>query len=301
MSTHNEVAHAWANQTGRHRKGFNMFYEGDTIYSYGHHFPIARIVDTDEGRVVLLTTRSYSVSTSRHITYTTRAVRHMKVLRVNEPARSGWEVANVQDYLQRIKDMLEASKRARIYGPTYLMRAMGLITEVQDYIRLFKVEGFETFNWAPEAIVEGIREADRIRLEREEQARKDRREAERRTYREQVWPSLKRWLRGETLAVVSRAIRTSRPLPRIERDEVVTTWGASVPLEIAKTLYWMAVKCRREHREFVPSKTIRAGDFALTRIKANGDLVVGCHDIPFWFMRYAACRNNIPDAQPLAA
>ena len=42
--THDEVAHAWANQTHEAMRGCNVFFEGDTIFSYGHHFPIARIV-----------------------------------------------------------------------------------------------------------------------------------------------------------------------------------------------------------------------------------------------------------------
>jgi hypothetical protein len=49
MATHNEVAHAWAHQTGRCHRGHHMFYEGDTIYSYGHHFPIARLAATRAG------------------------------------------------------------------------------------------------------------------------------------------------------------------------------------------------------------------------------------------------------------
>lgn len=73
MANHNQVAHAWAHQTGKHRRGFNMFYEGEVIYSYGHHFPIARLVEVEGRRTVLITTRSYSVSTAKHKTYTWRA------------------------------------------------------------------------------------------------------------------------------------------------------------------------------------------------------------------------------------
>lgn len=296
MSTHNEVAHAWANQTGRHRKGFNMFYEGTTIYSYGHHFPIARIVETEEGPVVLMTTESYSVSTAKHITYTRRAVSHMKVFEVRNPQDTPGHDA--LDYLSRIVDRLEKAKRARKYGDMHLREAMGLIEEAKEYIRVFKVEGFEDFNWEPDAIVEGVREAAARRAEEQNRARIEREAERRRKYREEAWPALKAWLRGERPPAAAHMRYTTRPLPRIIEDRVETTWGASVPLEVAKTLYWLAVKCRREHREFVPTRTIQAGDFRLSSIKPNGDLVVGCHDIPFWFMRYAACRNNIPSSQP---
>lgn len=297
MSTHNEVAHAWANQTGRHRKGFSMFYEGTIIYSWGHHFPIARIVETEEGPVVLMTTEGYSVSTAKHITYTRRAVQHMKVFDVPGVRDIDWGLHNARNYVERIVDRLEKAKRARKYGDMHLREAQDLIAQAQEYIRLFKVEGFETFNWEPDAIVQGVREAAARRSEEQNRARIEREAENRRIRREEVWPEVKNWLRGQKQTIATRYY-TTRPLPRIIEDRVETTWGAAVPLEIAKKLYWLAVKCRREHREFVPTKTIQAGDFRLSSIKPNGDLVVGCHDIPFWFMRYAACRNNIPAIQP---
>ena len=60
MATHDAVAHAWANKTKPRLKGTNMYFEGDTIYSYGDHFPVARHVCTDRNdNVVLFTTREY--------------------------------------------------------------------------------------------------------------------------------------------------------------------------------------------------------------------------------------------------
>ena len=48
------------------QSGNNFYFDGDTIYSYGSHFPIARHVETKRGRAVLFTTRDYSVTTSGH-------------------------------------------------------------------------------------------------------------------------------------------------------------------------------------------------------------------------------------------
>lgn len=44
-------------------KADNMFIDGDTIYSYGYHFPIAKRISK---KVVWLNTSKYSVTTSRH-------------------------------------------------------------------------------------------------------------------------------------------------------------------------------------------------------------------------------------------
>ena len=64
-----EIPHLWFHQSqGNARNGQgNLYFEGDTIYSYGKHFPIARHVLTRNGmRAVLFTTETYSVTTSRH-------------------------------------------------------------------------------------------------------------------------------------------------------------------------------------------------------------------------------------------
>lgn len=42
----------------------NMFIDGKNIYSYGRHFIIATRVNDD---VYMVTTRKYSVSTTRHV------------------------------------------------------------------------------------------------------------------------------------------------------------------------------------------------------------------------------------------
>ena len=60
-----EIPHLWAHRTqdeARNRQG-NLYFTGDTIYSYGSHFPIARHVTNDAGeRAVLFTTATYSVT-----------------------------------------------------------------------------------------------------------------------------------------------------------------------------------------------------------------------------------------------
>lgn len=61
-----ELSHIWANQTQTHGKGSNMFFEHDTIYSYGYHFKIAQYVTNKDGqKCIFLNSRSYSKSTNK--------------------------------------------------------------------------------------------------------------------------------------------------------------------------------------------------------------------------------------------
>lgn len=65
-----ECARRWAsdNRKPYGKAGHSMFYEGDTIYSWGKHWPLARKVTLlDTGRkVVLANAVYYSQSTARH-------------------------------------------------------------------------------------------------------------------------------------------------------------------------------------------------------------------------------------------
>ena len=50
-----EIPHLWAHRTqdeARNCQG-NLYFTGDTIYSYGSHFPIARHVTNDSGERAL--------------------------------------------------------------------------------------------------------------------------------------------------------------------------------------------------------------------------------------------------------
>lgn len=68
FKSHYDVARAWASREYEGGKSdHRVFFERDVIYSYGRHFPIARLLDTPTGGVAALyTSERYSVSTSKH-------------------------------------------------------------------------------------------------------------------------------------------------------------------------------------------------------------------------------------------
>lgn len=78
-----EIAHLWFHQaqdSARNRQG-TFYFSGDTIYSYGSHFPIARLVVADKGKrkgekAVLFTARTYhGPTTTKHIKTVWSAIR----------------------------------------------------------------------------------------------------------------------------------------------------------------------------------------------------------------------------------
>ena len=43
------VAHLWANEKQESANGSNFYFEGESIYSYGRHFEVGRIVRNKDG------------------------------------------------------------------------------------------------------------------------------------------------------------------------------------------------------------------------------------------------------------
>jgi hypothetical protein len=60
-----------------------MYFEDDTLYSYGRHFPIARHVANSSGeKAILFTTDNYGISTAKHCAITRRAINHLRTFYV---------------------------------------------------------------------------------------------------------------------------------------------------------------------------------------------------------------------------
>lgn len=65
------VAHLWANEKQENASGSNFFFEGESIYSFGYHFEVGRIVRNKRGeKAYLLNNSKYQVNCAG--TYTER-------------------------------------------------------------------------------------------------------------------------------------------------------------------------------------------------------------------------------------
>lgn len=109
-----DVARAFAQGRTEFSNGKGTFYiEDGVLYSYGSHFPMARI----RGDVVLVTADTYSNTTQRHFSLMYRALHggsrkilHVKVVRAVSHVEHR---DNLDDYVQRLKDLSELSWKKR--------------------------------------------------------------------------------------------------------------------------------------------------------------------------------------------
>lgn len=127
-----EVAHLWAHQLQDEARysGGNFYFDGDTIYSYGSHFPCGRIVHNRNGQqAYILNSNSYSNSTSRHQSETLGSIPGYATIFYTPQCQSPKVVGKLNcDYtsavkyvlrqLQTIISLMGKHKRARIYDYT---------------------------------------------------------------------------------------------------------------------------------------------------------------------------------------
>jgi hypothetical protein len=107
MASNSTVAHNWANQTGKSCNGSSFFYEGQTLYSFGYHFPVGVI--SEDGKTVLLTTRSYSSYTGKHKSLARSAVAHLNWVYCHNPesAIKGHHYTNTVVWERKVNDLMQ--------------------------------------------------------------------------------------------------------------------------------------------------------------------------------------------------
>lgn len=274
MANHSAVAHAWAHRTGRQTKGFNVFYEGDTIYSYGYHFAIARhYVDAHGNACVLFNRNGYSVSTAKHKRYVASACRHLPTYLVGnplrDPSRTDWEAL-----VKEAQDWADKAKRARKYGDAYLSYAARYLADANAFNEAFNLGcpavSLETLGVVT-ADIEARLEAERLRQAQEVA----RREAERHAREEEQREA---WLAGEAGVYWHGRSLTGGALLRITGEKIETSLGASVPLSHAIRVFRFVAECRAKGADWWPNgKSVHVGHFTVDRVYPNGDFKAGCH------------------------
>lgn len=280
-----QLAHVWAQQTQPEGRGSNFFFDGPALYSYGRHFCVARFVrPEDKGApVVLLNSSRYSVSTGRHQSYARGAVYGLPVRRFDVPdtdahGREPWRhERNLTAYRNTIRHHVEAAARSRKYGEHELARARAAADEAAQYCLAFKLprrlcpELPEITPEAAAAIRAEVREmsAKRRAALKERAAEAAARAAETRA----EWRAGRNFLcGGPTMLRVSS-----------DGDSVETSRGAEVPVEDAKRVLRLWRGWRRDGlpnvSEWAHGEGPRVGAFTLRQIRADGALVIGCHEL----------------------
>ncbi len=133
-----DVARLWVKQTQEHARNPNrsFYFHGDTIYSYGRHFPIARHVERKGREAILFTTQGCSKTTARHKQDVLYACSHLMVFKV-------YDVKNMKPgvtfkaYRKLLADTLVKWYRGRALKGKYRLDMKLIIQEANDFAEFF--------------------------------------------------------------------------------------------------------------------------------------------------------------------
>jgi hypothetical protein len=283
------VAHLWANKSQDWAKTptRNFYFEGNTIYSYGMHFPVARHVKTKRGDAVLMTTRSHSITTNGHINNVSRACCHLTVFHA-DPKDWNRPAVILESYRIRILETLKKYVKARVYKDHYERIMRELVEDGNALAVFFGLSGRITMpdlDHAKEHVKKLTeRESERQRRayakhEKELEAARIKAEEEDRKYLAGLSKHLSSWIDGGSRD--SGFYRLPCRL-RIVGESVETSHGADFPLDhgikafrLIRVLHDKGRSWERNGRE------IRLGMFHLDAVDDKENFKAGCHSVAY--------------------
>jgi len=264
-----DVAHVFAHQSQSEARNSNgsLFFSRQTIYSYGHHFSIAKFVENSKGQSTLLfTTRSYSKTTARHVRIVSSATSHINKIYCYSPDES--PRSNIEQFEREIKNILSGIDKAR-KPEKYILLAEAIQSRAKIYADFFglKIKEIDKLLKAANSgkYAENLAKE---RLAKEKREAKAKKESEK-----QFRESLAKWRAFEQGQIYTREF--GRDFLRInkEKNRIETTQGIEIPMQIAKKAYqWIKETSKCTSCDFMVL------DFKVTEL-TDDYIKIGCHTI----------------------
>ena len=300
-----EIPHLWAHRTqgdARNRQG-NLYFEGDTIYSYGSHFPIARHVTNEAGeRAVLFTTASYSVTTSGHCSAVRSAIPsgipvfHVPEVYPDTRTANGSHEENLKHYAKTTEEHVAKCARSRLSfnKEWHHKQAEELRKEVLAYCKFFRLPrpNIKAIPALDSKLLENVRKLEAQRAaEKADQTRRERAEA---IARQQEL--ITKWRAGQ----YSGCLYDVPAMLRIDGDEVLTSRGVRFSISHAKRALAFVRRVRESGQAYVHNgHTIHLGAYAVDRIEPDGTVKAGCHVVSWQEIeRIAPFLDSISTSAP---
>ena len=283
-----QVAHLWANQSRGSAKGSNFFFNGKSIWSYGYHFEVGRIVETEKGKeIVLLNPESYSISTQRHQSYARQACNHLEsfdfplhdsrystIVR-HELTKDDFTRAFVS-FGKIVIDSVKKAKRSRKYSELYIKQAEKAMNDWNALKAHFPklTKGIKRLKMPDDNQVDKLLASDKAQKAKE---RKEKLEREKRA-RAMLAEKENDWLNHECdyLPREARCLLRLNLWGKAPLTIVETSHGARVDKDKAR-LFYLAINRFKDNPSECKER-YQVGDFRLNKLTSNG-AQIGCHFI----------------------
>lgn len=256
-----EVAHVFANQLqseGRTQTK-NFFFYDKSIYSYGHHFCIAKFVDEN---TLLFTERGYSNTTAKHINHVRHATSHIKKIYCNDP--TGTHGDNFNAWLSQAETNIDKLKNAR-KPENYILELQRIKDKATKYAEYFGIK-------LPLSLENALKITEKAEVleyleSKAEAIAKETKQRQTELKKEHA-KNLKKWKSHEIYTLYQR---DGFDYLRKDSENFQTSQGVKIPIAVGLRFY-----------NSIVNKTIKAGDKFLdyTITEINNKLIkIGCHTI----------------------
>lgn len=251
------VIHIFAQRTQSRGKSSNVFFENDSIYSYGYHYELARFIEINNETCILIDNRGYSVTTSGHISEITQATRQYKQYFTKDT-----QLNLVYNQITELNRKLLKARKPELYISDILRLFNSFIEYPLNNPKAYKNEEMfkEIFR-----IFKSVSSPEL--LEKAKTAQKQKELKFKRSEQKALKINLKKFENYEI-----NYFRNSEDFLRISKDFqfVETSQGVKVSVDSAKILYSM-IKAKKD----IKGHKIDG----YTVISINGVLSIGCHKI----------------------
>lgn len=286
-----QVGHAWyydGNRTnGDTPRNKNFFYNGDTIYSYGSHYPIARKVRHNTGDFHILMTvdamwwptcSSYSSTTAKHVSIAHQAIpSNTLIIFVENPAAESKEahLLNYRIEMDRVTAILKLISKGRDGSGAQNDRVSAIhqiVAGMNQYTRLHKLgkRQIDAANLFDPGRLQRIKNSKKrlAAKKKKERAAADLRAIE---HNKEV---IADWINGHDVNHFPYSIR--KVYLRIKGDNIETSQGAAISIEHAKKLFSFVCNVCQKKESFKPR---HFGPFELLKVDDDCTIKIGCHTI----------------------
>lgn len=260
-----EVAHLWAHQSQDEARNANnnFYFRKECIFSYGNHFVIAKHLENSK---VLFTLRTYSNTTSKHISITRQAISYKDIVFAYYIDSYSQNVeAHENNFNLWLKDAEHSGgKLLKAKKPEIYLNELSVTNNyVNKYAQYFGVtipvkltaalsignkEQYQQYN------------EKKVLFEKQEKARKEK------ELKKQHTKELKKWYNFE---VDRLYVRSNYDFLRFNGERIQTTQGVKIPKNVALKLY-----------ESIKNNTLKIGDKIMDySIDSIGkEIKIGCHN-----------------------
>ena len=253
----------------------NVFFDGDTLYSYGRHFELVKLVNG----VLWINTRFFSNSTARHQSYVRQSINLEKVRNVfyldfgsNRNGGSVFEPEKIAGYHLRNLNYYKFATKARGFKDLerveYHFNQLQILANGAGYV--LDQSNFELNIYEALQVLEQRREAQRLTNQKREATCEAKRARARELQKASEAERLGAWLKGEANF---NFYALDKVYLRIKANTIETTKGARVPLS-------EGIKLLAKIRAGVDVTGEKIGSYQVTRVTIE-HVVIGCHVIDF--------------------